>query len=1616
MSANPGSLRVVALLHQKPASDRYEFRIRWMMGDADRMPRDDEYFHVRVYLSSGAGGVKRYLDASGTFGQAGGPATFIRVEPMLLAMIDPPRTEVFPDAASSEAVWRVGYKPTVPVTPPAPTKSKLDPGEGFGVVHLLKGMSPARSQFRAESLLRNAMNSLLASPQLSSLSGQLSGFADEPGAAAAAKLAEAIVRGGHTPSRIRKNLPTLYRDLLAKTRTHLADAPDRVRAAGILDLAHPDPSVRWSYAALASVALSDRALIRSLDQEVVPSQQSRQQLRLRSLSGGTLIDFWCATDGAARPCDTADDALRGKQYPASHLLGTGLALGDFSQADIQGWDDSIIVVEVEQANPAPPRGFDPGRGEVNTDHDVPLDPGSAVIFRDDVQNAVTLPERSSLPPPAPRSAQVSYEMRQTSGGPKAPDDQQGESDDRPSFQTGEGRVEIHITPGIATPPEWDPTRGTSVCGFNVYGMWMTPQTAPFFAEGSPAPTLDQLKPWRITRRYSFERDLRNTFPNIQNAEHPGMTRALADPPWDPILMRPSEVRDMHEEGQGQALPTALQENVEVVWNFDLRTGMNSGAQNPPPSPVGWDPQGKVNTAWSPQQNRDGSGSGPQPQGYRFWVTAVDFFEQESAPVAVEAFDGDLPAPSGIARYIFRPVRRTPPLPPPAPDNAVQGLSLSYDSAASLLRASWETPFENQVAGFDTSKPPARLDPRWLLAHAVIVRRRLRNPVGASPALDNAGFAANVPPLPRPLAFALESAVKAGYEYFTSQSDLQSIQLQWGSQFPLEPEDRGYEYMALVSFTVSPVGQPFWAPDVLVDPAAPSSGRSYIRLIKLDDTTYKPDPTRISETPRAGAAAISGVAPVPNNERPRAVTIGSLEPFRLALPVPSPPGVRRDSTLLHLLTNPIKRDGVPLPPAIWGEGTDAPITFGQQVMIEQALRRVPDWNLLKPALTDVEHDPRLHDARVILCREFGGAASTTPGPGPTDPAKQHITLGFRGLQELNWSYTPFQVTKARTDEAETVRFRVYSVRVPTSSPAARLYQTAEARGRLIHSGPGRAAYELTVDDPNVPGIDTIMLFEQPAVVRIEGADGVALRYATVGAVSTGNGARVVELGAESVEVSPGALPQQAVLRFYAAQPLVEREIDDASLMITRQYTTFVPVGGGNDEVFGWWISGVSAQGKEAGYTVDTSAGTPRRVAWLRRFGPTIEPATPRGVLVQPPTNRHQHILLPSKPEEARWMPAGASQDDAYFNPRLILAWEPTEKDVLIAVQREAQRVDARKEFTSDALDITPWMAIRNIENAPEGELLDAVWIDKIAGGWLAGSTAGIEPEGVEGDPQKLVHIDLLPWDQGLPGDSGAKTLTFLVLSDGKTVGSVQWAPKQFATLIDYFRDNRDATRPMPRELMDVNARYRYRLVAYLDLSRDPASPPLPPAWRYLRSQPTGWSEFVLPATTPIVVNIDAASQAPDYAFATPSVRFDIQATPIAPALLDEEHAWLYRIVMQRQIHSCIVSTKGTTGQMGWQTVGKPLTLSPHTTGFIEDHALERDRPDEPLSLSYRISVLQFCRDPDGSERLIRSHEPGPVGGASGSFFELSEVTLPKPSDAAHDLQWVIPIRLDARRPG
>lgn len=1558
----------------KQGDQGFRLSLRWALGNPTDptvcdLPKKDDSFGIVVRTRE-----DHYLQADGSLGVDS--HKFV-IKPMLYAMIDAPREKV-PVPGQTELFQRVAGKPTSGVAegdieevpqPDGGTKRQLKPGKGMGVLHLLDEADPDNNRQLAESIIQQRLRSLTGS------------ISEEPLFAALAnngkaqlrfseRLAGYLVTTGLKPAESRAPIIDLYQSLASMAQAELyfvgstnsfgQTLSERVPIAGQLGLLELDSVADiYEHAAMAMHVMSDPATLRMLEEATFTPDQVRKQLKLMALQGGTMIDFWSAP---TVPDGDNGEAQRGVQHIAAHLLGLGCdliipaATIDEIQAERNG-----NVLEIVLSDAA-------GRyGQAKTYLD-PLD----------IKNAQT--HGASFQPKPPKHAYVNFDLTQ-------PDSVYPDAKERnltaeePRFNTGNGLVEVHIVPEPPTEiaRNIDGTRAYSKApaqteaGFNLYGFWNgAAGMDDYFSDPDAVPTLEELKPYLITRRFSLERDLYGAFPDIGGQSHPGIVRALNSPPSQAIVPRPLKSRDYNEfedSGDGQSnvapeVPDLLYRNNNApdptIFAFDIRRGFMPQVPVPNGAVSGWDPAAVVDDAWAPSSRRNGSTDLSKPETYRFFVTSVDTFDLESEPRPVRGADVD--ARDTENPWFFHPTFRTQ---IPAPGNLIS-IIVNKDTNNPLLRVTWQMPDFSETPGVDALLSALGKE---LITRVRVYRRRLIAPVDLE---EPASFSLSLTEDPNWIRY--ESLMThRGWSRF----DEKVVPGSAGQcEFPLAYKDRGFEYVVGINLAVPEEATPFWASATL--------SRKLAYVERGEDGSLKAQTRSVPEAPASSNVAGFPLIVLPNVDQPRA-PMGRVMPLlagnlAAASPILPLPGVQRDLVLAKILGMPFVEGDSP-----WRD-TGVSLSRGQQAAADTALERSLTELRKLPTLPDdlAIDDPRLAITRQIIARSFQQPLETKSSNGVKRDIGQNMTIGFRGVMQLRWVYESHAAKPPLSDskDAEAVAFEVFQVSVPIDS--------AQAKNAAIFTADADAddgSYKIRFTRPTDPRemvafeelVNTLENIFAPKFGMFE--DAVGKHFAIIEVIKVTDNSAVVTARPTDGILGKGAGRLNIFLaRSVATVRTSELDADEAT-----DQSVLLPVGGGNREIGCWWVAPKSSQG---------SVGEHARMAVMTlALAPTIQPLGVSWLDVYSAVDRSVERLNPDD-GFANWLPADIRNlSDATSNPRLVLRWaipEDSDPDLRLVVERERKRASQEPDqnLLLNSLDLEQWRIIRRIEQIDESENLHTEEVERLANGsgaWMMGARIFIDVE--ESARDKV----LIPPERDLMARDG-----LLKLPNG--VNSLP-------SFIDYWQKIGDSA------AMDGNYVYRYRV----QLARPVAETDL-----FLYSPPSPWTEWILPESPEIEV-IDGGIVEQDFTteLFAPRIDFVIDSDPALKSYLrmgltahtiTEESTldWKYRILIRRPLSVLMPGTQGSETSDVTRQVGTSLDIGAVETGVITDYDIERSFADEDLELEYEVYVQQFIirnRGGQAIEQLVRS----PSGEPQLRF----KLTVTAPSNSERDKEIYIKRKLVIR---
>ena len=1706
MPTNTDSIVPIGLLQRKHDGG-YELVVRWVLGaKGDNLPRADDSFRLTVRRTKkddlvGDPAADYFLDpVTKRFDPAPGNKHEIEVAPQNYAMIDPPRTPyAFPPDEKTH-VWDIAVEPKKPIEAICPlSHGKLPAGEGFGVYHLLCESQKSRAEWRAaRALFKPAMvvvdDVVAMTPALKKFKGSEKYL----GGVVASQIAHTMVRNGLYAKNVTLSLKKAYEELLrgnvSQASIHIF-TPNRAWLAGAKAIA-PDvaDAIPWLYAEVVAEVLKVPAVRYELEAIIDQRKRLREQLRLRAFQGGKLLDFWCSPRLSAAKCTAG---TRGRQYAQSDLLGLGRSIGNFTKAELTAWVAAreAILLTVEQTTDENTKALintedaeahhsddlkvagksildsverkDGEAGDfllLEKGEDAPFNPGSYRIEpkpkggrQSSIQKAID--SKSSMPPNAPMGASVNYDLVQANVGKEDVErDSEGQLTQQLDYVTGDGRVQIQIEHPADNPD-------LNIAGFNVYAMWECDATASYFvSETNPGSvSVAEIRKWRVTRRYSFERDLKGAFPGLfsklplnpdgfdsdqlidppsyeVDPVPPGYTtdpeiRAIVDPPSQPVILRPETVYDLHEKAKEDyeqsfgaepkednvAMPDKTKVGV-TQYDLDIRLGIDSGVETQSWSAgqqypvfsgtrrfVGWDTQFHAKTSWTPKQKRNGEEAKPRPQRYRFWVTAVDAFEQESDPVPVRT--NDEATGETQACYLFGPKYRAALQPPPATEPRQIEFAGGPDGGSGpfQLKIVWHTPYLSEVGKYGNSAVGERAPREDVRANVILFRKRLK-PDSEQRAKELSLLTGSLPgefDVPQ-WRNAIKRWISLDWEAVKTWENVDGgvgakpddpWELPWTGQHV----DRGHEYVALIGAFIrdAPSVRSFWTADAKKISLKPQSGRR-VQLLDCDgsdDPKYTLRFEYIDELPTSSEVAETATFPVANVQPSRSVELRDNLEFVRAKPILSPPSVFRDLLLMKLLAHPVKRVDAIEPMIPWGPKS-VPLTYAQKAMLEAALDR---------AVGEREDIlPYLDDAKQLLAEDLVSGNSEDSNPN----FRQHASIGFRGLQELAFSYTPSLVSPLKQSESEAELISVYSVRVTLADPASgttdaakRNYSSCEVSAEFLSQADDVLAYRLTeIPDPDSKTSDVLGAIRSgrtPALALVsplsikgeEGGDTDGTHEFAGNPVAVSDDTRpIIKLRVPADEL-PATPPPAVVIRLFQSEILLEEEIEKHDAK--SSFRTYVRVGGGPRQIFAWWIGTSSAKGVTSGL-----GNTPFVV---RRFNPTIMPNAPQQFSALPPLKGPKYFLDPRKYSE--WVPTSLkTPEQAVTLPRLVLSWDysDTASATYMLIERRQRRIEKEDvRLESLGTSISPWEAIKAIEALPElGEdskpaFLQASWIDAIRDNWLKGEIVDIE-----GQVPELRPLIGFPFDHAtLPHNSSPLSASQGL---GKDVGD-----GTRPAFIDYFQHLGDLT-----DVMDANFEYSYRAMSFIDLGAQAfENKELADSqnwrWRYLMSYPTPWTGYRPPETSPIAVVVESPSQQPTNNVG-PIVSLDFttaSAKTKRKRSVAETEEWRYRVIVQRKLDFSIPSSPDATIEPDWESVGSPISVWTGQTVPLQDLDIERDLPETDLAVSYQIRVSQIqAKFVDGKriERVVR-------GGGEDGVHPL-ELTIPSSHDPDVEVEKRFKIKL------
>ncbi|QPH56030.1 hypothetical protein [Pontivivens ytuae] len=1618
-------MTVVANLY-KSDDATYSFRLRWVLGQNEKpggaseatLPLIDDVFLTSIQQRD-----KTFLQRDLTWGAA---KYEFETSPMLDVMLDPPRRVEEVRGLGEPAYRREAQKPTKAVDPgavdwqpgemPGEMKRQIKDGEGFGVRHLLENTDRQANYRVVRGLTRDGLTTIAQDLKGTTRGAALRfdvGFTER----VAGRVAEFLVSSAVNPFELADQFAQLHRTLAqqAQDRELLsnkafdaffdeanAEAPLMERL-GLRD-ATSIPEL-FSMAAMLQVAFSDEVFCRALKREAFDPEQVRRQLKLKALQGGRMIDFWAQSGDPV-----ADDSLRGEIYSASRILGLGI--------DIHGVAQSVIEdLWASGANPTLLISASDANGRYT--------PAKSILHPDDLQRARD--EGIAFAPRPPKAARLNFDLNRAD--PKLTQHPNGKDRqfdaDEPAFKTGNGAVEVHITPRMpnhvprdkAGKQLSDADKVATETAFNIYAV---PEGSQGMEDLFSAPDaavspglLKRLRPYLVTRRYSYQRDLHGAFPDLGGAVHPKLKSILETPPWEAVPVRPRRVRDFSDHQASDAVIVSPEARVEdeaeeipeqlyggpdgpTIYSFDLRMGGNAQFRPPAGLPRGWDARAERNYDWAPDLDAAGEPVMDRPLAYRLFVTSVDSFDTESAPLPVLAADPDVAVEQ--ERYLFFPTYRSQIRP-------VDQITVAVEDLEKAPKLVVNVAVPDQPSDYGLSAMLKRFEDRGhpVVGELRIFRRRVISSDLEDDVISLRRLSTGSDVQWRSTMARLGERGWTLHEsaHFDAGASARVLR----TEFELEYKDLGFEYVAAVLLSVPDAAKPFWS--------APTDTRRMLQYLVDEETGDRrvEDTTETIDAPSASTVGVSEeVVSAANPDQPRAPDFGSLRVAEAqARPVIPIPGMQRDPILARIAMMPNRAEELPPfapptkrmhsePPRVPWRDTGLILNEGQAASADAALLRA------RPALRDLLRDPdfdigapALKHARRILAESFlrfaEFAQNSDVDPNLSPEVGLHPSVGFRGILLLGWTYTPHIQRPPGSNDAEATAFDVFQAIVPDGSDLDKaqgrglLPNSIAAQGSAVARGNG---YDISITKLSAGDFDDQESFEdaqsesdllleqlvsrkQPlcGVFVPEGIDAPGHPFlVSAGELLAGDKLR---LNAQALTENGLGTGLGTVCLFYGdtvAQMRTKHLDGDAATPGPVPHNVMLPVRGGAGEYGFWWI--VSRSGANRRGNISDS------LSHFAVLPDTVEPETPTRVTLGPALDRKLEALDPNNPQHADFLPKifdPSSPEDTRSNPRLVLAWaKPRADGLLVVIDRQEEAVD-QEDRRAQSLERDLALQLNSIEEIrtlPSNGILEAGLIEPLMDeekGWLLGN-----PPPVDDMPEQDPLV-------GLASALNAQEGLSVKDSNNQTI----W-PADAAGFIDYRQSLGD-----PVNAMSGNLRYRYQLrFAVPPANGTPA----------LYSPATAWTEWMVPEAPPIQAVISAERDEAIRRVA-PAVRFrfslDVKSQVVRRLAGDKnpktlELDWKYRIVVRRRVSSVAPSEEGSLVIVNAREVGRPIEFNPTTsTDFAEliDTNIERQFEDDVPELDYDIYVQQFALSGVSGakvERPVRSHEETPT-------LELEKLKIP-----------------------
>jgi hypothetical protein len=1581
---------------RKNSNSKYEFVVRWFIYDKDDnsvtyMPHPDSTFklYLRTKLSN------EYIDVNGDISITTGAQKHLPIiSPMNYLMAAPPKDSNIP--------------------PEGPIKLKDEDGEsGIGVFHILTDTRRSRyskkiMETTAETIRNNDKINTNKIYNYNSIDEYSRNFTHH------------ILNNNISP----RNLQAIYINEVKKLEelsffksSSVADenVPELFRLNGDdIEAVNKDDKSKsfenqlddaWENAIVLKELFKDAEYLTKINDYVVSAENMKSQLSILGIQGMEIIDYWCSP---YKSMEDREENDCGRKYQANEAVGLGTTIGNIDKEVIERWvesgDDVLISLEY----------IPPLLSKLNNDEsynwkdlhddkyldDIPPKKSTTGIITNTGTNSLanTLENISSCFPDQPKSGNIDFDLYNNKLKSDIHIDANNKNGDEfvenIDMATGDGRAKFKmIIPDDKVFPFkvsrngeiLDHNESSLITGINLYGMWEPEDSSSglmtYFNNPETNPEKDELKEWLITRRYSYNKEIAPFFlPSNVN-----LSTLQYDPPKSPAIKKLIQVTnlekilniDKNSDIVNETMPLKdIDENMNDVVTFSINIREGFKNQHDGTNGLTWDklPISSMESNWQPELWRSGNKK-DTPQRYRFWATCTDIFGQESELISIFSKETSQSLPSALFQF----KNRFPIQPPPSNNDKSKQL-LNIELKKDEIKLSWESPFRSSIGNSVDDKlnplSQERIPKTGIVGNIIYLRKPHTNTSQVS-GEDNIELLINN------LLSGLSDTYKndrwfvglkeimvhnPGWEAYKTIEGLANNDSgnSWNHSISLVDADRGFDYMALINFSIKQEYQKFWVKN---DNERVLHIAKQTRKELFSEYDYLLN-EKIPEFPCISNVVATEPVAFINKFPPKLVNVVN-EEFQPAKPILGINGLNRDLILSNILSIPneiinvelIDENNIENISAVVFESSENQIllTKGQEVLIDSAIHRSgmekkvnsgKFYNLLASEISNINKN-----IFPVTKSSNGDEYFVYDGESSNNMIYSDL-IGFRGVKHIKIAYTGISTNNQKDKEkSEAIKYNVYQTRFRLNNDisASKSFSPVSFKKKDA-STYTNVRFSKDVE-PEKIGIPLFIIEKFDSEFTIMQIDTITLQSNHIYEIKTGS---------PIIGNLSGKTPEK--IMFVVASQLFDKEIELNESNYFED-SIFLPVGGGYQELFIWSIGTSSALGKNS----------VKYKTIVQEYQSSVLPPAPEDVVVSTINTPDEKIKYSLDAKNHRnWLPLKLRNDsssDLKRKPRNYIKWQKNNQissDVYISIERLfIENYVDNKELKSTP--VNNWELASDVEKLAVRKkepntkvLLPDSWLAKDSKpslyGWLF-NMANINKPGESEQNNELMLTG--------PGSKLFDMKQQLEMTRGLIADPLN--PTSNVAFVDYFHDSFDLEFPM-----DTFRSYNYRLKSYIDIDPHGTFGIKDPTQKYLASNSGQWSGYIRPTFPEVEINISKGSVDIQPESISPSVEFQFTFNDksFSPeSFLSTPKPLYYRIIVRREIKNSGLSKKNSSISSSYIEIGKPRDIPvlkiQGESYIINDNNIDRENYNEEVKLVYMVDVSVISIDTDkGTFSIIR----------------------------------------------